>query len=285
MASRKTPRNNKKKPAQRYVNDNPIWSGGHDGTHDPLDASGIMAIKSPKTQKPKETTVHLRDLAPTIPASLRNLSPKRHRRQTHTTVKRTDLKEMLKATRAQMKDAFNSLIKFLRSSKKTVLLITITIVTTLIIGSMISIWLSGVTKLSVPSLGTIKTLGVEAYWDSDLKNKTETIDWETIWPGTSKNVTLHIRSISNIETTLELRTANWTFRDSNNKIVAGPSDSSPYINLTWNYNETTVRPGETVQITLTLSADHSSDFIEFLITKDVKEFSLDIIISTSEYGD
>ena len=184
-----------------------------------------------------------------------------------------------------MKDAFNSLIKFLRSSKRAILLITITVVTTLVISSIISIWLGKVTYLNVPSLGTIKTLGVEAYWDPDLKNKTETIDWETIWPGTSKNVTLHIRSISNIETTLELRTANWTFRDSNNRTVAGPSDSSPYMNLTWNYNETTVRPDEIVQVTLTLSVDDSSDFIEFLIAKDVKAFSLDIIISTSEYGD
>ena len=54
MASRKTPRNNKKKPAQRYVNDNPRWSGGHDGTHDPTDAPGIIAIKGPRTRKPGE---------------------------------------------------------------------------------------------------------------------------------------------------------------------------------------------------------------------------------------
>ena len=184
-----------------------------------------------------------------------------------------------------MKDTFNSLIEYLRSSKRTILLITITVAITLIISSMVSICLGKVTYLSVPSLGTIKTLGVEAYWDSDLKNKTETIDWDTIWPGTYKNVTLYIRSLSNIETTLELRTANWTFLDSNNSIVAGSSDSSPYMNLTWNYNETTVRPSETVQVTLTLSVDYSSDFVEFLIAKDVKEFSLDIIISTSGYGD
>jgi len=127
-----------------------------------------------------------------------------------------------------------------------------------------------------------KNLGVEAYWDKNLENKTETIDWSTIWLGTSKNVTLYIRSISNIETTLKLKTANWTFRDSNNKIVAEPSNSSPYINLTWNYNETTVRPDETVQVTLSLCVDHSTDFSEFLIANDVKEFSFDIIISTSE---
>jgi len=181
-----------------------------------------------------------------------------------------------------MKDTFGSFVKFLRSSKRAILLITIVVVITLIISSMVSIWLSEFTNLNVPSLGTIKTLGVEAYWDKDLENRTETISWGTIWPGTSKNVTLYIRSISNIETTLELRSANWTFRDSNNEIVAGPSDSSSYMNLTWNYNGTIIRLGETVRVEMTLSADYSSDFINFLIAENVKEFSLDIIIRTSE---
>ena len=139
--------------------------------------------------------------------------------------------------------------------------------------------------MSVPSLGTITTLGVEAYWTPNSERETEAIHWGTIWPGTANHRTLYIRSISNIETTLELRTANWTFRDSNNRIVAEPSDSSLYINLTWNYNKTIVRPSETVQVTLTLSFVHSSDFIEFLITHDVKKFSLDIIISTLEHID
>jgi len=181
-----------------------------------------------------------------------------------------------------MKDTFKSLIELLRSSKRTILLIIITAVITLTISAVISIWLSRIINLQVPSLGTIKTIGVETYWDENLENKTETINWGTIWPGTSKNATLYIRSISNIETTLELKTANWTFRDSNNKIVTGPSDSSPYVNLTWNYNETMVQLGETLQVTLTLSVDHSSDFIEFLIKNDAKEFSFDIIIMTSE---
>jgi len=183
-----------------------------------------------------------------------------------------------------MKSTSNSLIGSLRSSKRKILLITITVVITLIVSSMISIWLSEVTNLKVPSIGTIKTLGVEAYWDPDLKNESKTFDWGTIYLGTARNITLYLRSISNIETTLLLNTANWTFQNSTNKIVAGPSDSFPYMNLTWNYNETIVRPGETVQVTLTLSADPSSDFIEFLIANDVREFGLDIIISTSEYS-
>jgi len=171
-----------------------------------------------------------------------------------------------------MKEAFDSFIKFLRPSKRTILLITITAVITLIIGSMISIWLSKVTNLKVPSLGTIKTLGVEAYWDINCENKTVEVQWGEIWVGSSQNVTFYVRSISNLEATLNLNATNWD-----------PANLSDYMNLSWNYTGTTVHPGDIIQITLTLSAPYSSDFILYLITNDVKEYNFDIIISTSEY--
>lgn len=56
----------KRNPFKRYVNDNPKWSGGHDGTHDPIDVPGIIAIKGPDIQECREITVHLWDIAPTI---------------------------------------------------------------------------------------------------------------------------------------------------------------------------------------------------------------------------
>jgi hypothetical protein len=171
-----------------------------------------------------------------------------------------------------MKNIIDSFLRFLRSSKRKMLLITITIVTTLIISSIIAIWLSKVAHLNIPSLGTIRTLGVEAYWDINLTNKTEAINWGTIWPGSSQNATLYIRSISNLETTLHLNTTNWN-----------PANISNYMNLTWNYNGTTIQPDEIIQVTLTLSASSSFNFINYLITNEVKQFSLDIIISTSEY--
>ena len=172
-----------------------------------------------------------------------------------------------------MKKAFNSLIEFLRSSKRTILLILITVMITLVISVITSIWLSRTINFHVSSLATIKTLGVEAYWDRSLENKTEKVDWGTIQLGSSQNVTFHVRSISNIETTLNLNATNWN-----------PANISRYMNLTWNYNGTTVRPSEIIQITLTLSASSSSDFITYLITNNVKEFSFEIIISTSEYS-
>jgi predicted AlkP superfamily phosphohydrolase/phosphomutase len=51
---------------KRYVNDNPRWSGGHDGTHDPLDVPGIINVLGPGVQAAKELRVHLWDAAPTI---------------------------------------------------------------------------------------------------------------------------------------------------------------------------------------------------------------------------
>jgi len=172
-----------------------------------------------------------------------------------------------------MKDRFNSFVKFLRFSKRTILLIIITAVITIAISAITSTWLSRTINFHVPSLGIIKTLGVEAYWDENLENKTETISWGTISPGSSKNFTLYLRSISNTETTLCLNTTNWN-----------PANISEYVVLSWNYNGTPVHPSEIVQVTLILTASSSDTFIFYLVTGNVKEFSLDIIISTLEHS-
>jgi len=157
--------------------------------------------------------------------------------------------------------------------KKTLLLIAATAATTILISTLIAIWLTKTTTINVPSLGTIITLGVEAYWDQNLTNKTQTINWGTIYLGSTQNATLYIRSISNIETTLNLNTTNWN-----------PTNLSNYMNLTWNYNGTTIHPNQVIQVTLTLSAPPSISFIQYLITNDIKQFNFDIIISTKEYS-
>lgn len=182
-----------------------------------------------------------------------------------------------------MKTHSASEAKFPRSSKrKEILLVTVAAVITLIVSAIVSFWLSNTTNLTFPTIGTIRMKGVEGYWDLNLTNKTEEYDWGMISPGASRNVTLYLRSISNIETTLYQATGNWTFWNSGNEIAAGPSNSTPYLYLTWDYDNSTLQPGEIIQITLTLHARSSSEFIEFLVAKDVKAFSFDIQISTSQ---
>jgi hypothetical protein len=173
-----------------------------------------------------------------------------------------------------MRSKFHSFIAFLRSSKRTILLILLVAVITIALTTTISILSERTTTLKFPSLGTVKTLGVEAYRDKNLENKTETIDWGTIRPRSSKNFTLYLRSISTTETTLNLNTTNWN-----------PTNISEHMNLSWNYNGTILHRGGTIQVTLTLTASSSNTFLLYLIKNDVKEFGFTIIISTSEHTD
>ncbi len=169
-----------------------------------------------------------------------------------------------------MRNKSYSFTAFLRSSKKTLLLIIIVAIVSIAITTTISMLLSRINNLHVPSLGTIKTIGVEAYWDPNCENKTETIDWGTIWLGSSKNITFYIRSVSNFKATLNLNATNWN-----------PTNISNYTNLSWDYNGTPLNPGEIIRVILTLSASYSDSFIRYLIVNDVKSFSFDIVIAAS----
>lgn len=55
-----------KSTLKRYVNNNPRWSGGHDGTHDPEDVPGIIGIIGPGIPAGKHLKAHLWDLTSTI---------------------------------------------------------------------------------------------------------------------------------------------------------------------------------------------------------------------------
>jgi len=166
---------------------------------------------------------------------------------------------------------FNFLFNFLHQHKKTLLLILIVSTATVLISSAISIWLSDFHNLTLSTVGTIKTIGVEAYWDPNCENKTETIDWNTVWPGSTKNVSLYIRSVSNVKTTLHLYASNIT-----------PANVSEYLNLSWDYDGTPLNTDEIIQVTLFLSASDDKSFSRYLIDNDVTDFNIDIHIVAYE---
>jgi len=170
----------------------------------------------------------------------------------------------------------------LRRSKKTVLLIIVVVVVTLLLSAAISIILNNNSSITLPSIGNIHTIGVKAYWDPNLKNQTTGINWGTVYTGESYNVTLYLQSTSNVPTALELTITNWTFINTNNTIASGPADSTPYLNLTWNYNNSTLNPNQTIQTTFTLTTDNSMSFINFLINNNIKQVTMDITIQANE---
>lgn len=154
-------------------------------------------------------------------------------------------------------------------SKKTmIMLILIAIGGTLALSTAISILLNRTTNLRVPSLGNIRTVGVATYWDRELENKTERINWGQIWPGKSSNITLYVKSISNVKTTLSLNASNWK-----------PAGLSKYMNLSWNYNGTIVEPGEVIQVRLTLSVSDAIYYYGYILWNEIKDFDFDTIIT------
>jgi hypothetical protein len=170
----------------------------------------------------------------------------------------------------------------LRSLKKTILLIIVVAAVTLFLSAAISIILNNNTSITLPSIANLHTIGVKAYWDPNLQNQTSSIQWGTVYTGQSYNVTLYLHSISNVPTVLEMTVTNWTFINTNNTIAAGPAGSTPYLNLTWNYDNSTLNPKGTIRTTITLTTDSSSAFITFLINNNIKQVTMDTIIQANQ---
>jgi len=171
-----------------------------------------------------------------------------------------------------MKSRFRFFSVFLNCSKKTLLLIMIVAISSVTVTTTISILLNKTSNFTLPSLGTVKTIGVEVYWDQNLENRTETVDWDEVWVGSSKDVTVYIQSISNYQVILNLDARDWN-----------PTNVSDYMNLSWDYNGVLLNPGETIQVTLTLSIPSSYSFVEYRIDKDLQNFTVDIhIIAATE---
>ena len=58
---------NQKNLNMRYVKDDPMWSGGHDGTHDPTEVPGVIGVLSQDiVEEKRPLKAYLWDLSPTI---------------------------------------------------------------------------------------------------------------------------------------------------------------------------------------------------------------------------
>ena len=86
------------------------------------------------------------------------------------------------------------------------------------------------------------TIGVSAYWDSELTDRVDAINELFLSNGTQKSYRLYIFNDGNTRETLSLSTSNWN-----------PPEASSYINLTWNYRGQIINPNTALPVTLTLA--------------------------------
>jgi hypothetical protein len=102
------------------------------------------------------------------------------------------------------------------------------------------------TSNTISSIGTLKAIGIEVYQKEDLADRVTTINWGTLKPGDTKTYTIYVSNKGNFPLTLSMSTSNWN-----------PSSASNYLTLTWSYSGQTIRAGEAVQVTLTLTVSSS----------------------------
>jgi hypothetical protein len=174
-----------------------------------------------------------------------------------------------------------SFFVFLKSSYKTLFLVAIVAIISVASTTLVSILLSeSDSEVYLPSLGTIKTIGVEVYWDPNGENRIETLSWDEIkiekleWneiKTETVNTTVYVKSVSNFIVTLNLNLTDWN-----------PEAISDYITISWDYNGTRLNPSEVIPVTITLSASSSDAFINYLVENEIKRFDVAIHFVASD---
>jgi len=94
---------------------------------------------------------------------------------------------------------------------------------------------------TIPNAGSVKGIKVGIYWDLACTNRTSSISWGLLDPGSNKTVTVYVRNEGNTVATLSKATQNWN-----------PSTASSYLTLNWNYSGQTLSVNQVLQVKLTL---------------------------------
>ena len=72
---------------------------------------------------------------------------------------------------------------------------------------------------------SVKGIGAGVYWDQACTNRTLSLDWGLLEPGSNNTLTVYIRNEGNSAVHLWLDTSDWV-----------PSAASGYMALSWNYS-------------------------------------------------
>lgn len=114
------------------------------------------------------------------------------------------------------------------------------------------------TTISFGNSATVKTVGIDAYWDSDLLNPVQQVDWGMIEPGKSSTTNFYLYNPSNVPVSVVFNSSNWI-----------PPEAEPFMDLTWNITGPIPKEtAEPVSMTLAVSA----------LIQNITDFSFDITI-------
>jgi hypothetical protein len=116
---------------------------------------------------------------------------------------------------------------------------------------------------TISSTGAVTAINVGVYSDSTCTNELTSIDWGTISPGNSKDITIYLKNTGNAQITLSMTTTNWT-----------PVSADGPVTLLWDKENAKLNPDQVATATLTLSISESIN--------GIINFSFDIVITGTE---
>ena len=116
---------------------------------------------------------------------------------------------------------------------------------------------------TIPSNGTVTTVNLGVYSDSDCTQNCTSISWGAIYPGNSTSTTVYVKNTGTVPITLSITTESWS-----------PTNGEDYLTLTWDRQDEILDVGDSVSANLTLMA--ASD------TGDLAGFSFNIVIIGAE---
>jgi hypothetical protein len=106
-------------------------------------------------------------------------------------------------------------------------------------------------------------VGAGIYWDQACANRTLSLDWGLVEPGSSSTMRVYVRNEDDSAVSLWMATSNWT-----------PQIASEYMTLIWTYSGRMLSTNEVVPIDLVL--------IVYPNASEITDFSLDVIITTTD---
>lgn len=106
------------------------------------------------------------------------------------------------------------------------------------------------------------------YWYSNCTGEAFSIDWGTLYPGGTESTSLYMRNKGNMDLRLALSTSNWVYHQ--NETQLSTEQYRNYFSLSWDYNNTTIKPTQILNVTLTLEISP--------LIQNVTSFAFDIII-------
>jgi len=116
---------------------------------------------------------------------------------------------------------------------------------------------------TIPSDGTITTVNVGIYSNSDCTENCTEISWGSLYPSNSTTRTVYVKNTGTVPITLTMTANTWN-----------PTNAGNYLTLDWNQQGTVLGVGESVSANLTLTA--AAD------TSDLQNFSVNIVITGAE---